>query len=153
MNSMACKFAISLGILLGGSLVALADHETWPLGKEAPMVMTGCIAKDFADIIVGEAKTTGSGLGPWQMGVSQGVCGTTRGMSRFVEAYEEYRDESTNHKVLWYVKYEMKLDDGSWKPYWGFTILSVKVGVPNVSFTCDSEASIKGWHEIGYECI
>lgn len=129
-------------ILLGGSPQAFANHETFVIGEIYTIRMTGCITRGLADIVVEKAKTTGSGYDAYQIGVNYGVCGPTVGQTRFLEAIESFTEpENVSHPDIWYVRYEVEQDDGSWMPFWGFTILRPE-GKPEISksqFKCGND--------------
>ncbi len=116
------KYALAtLLILLGGH--AYAAHESFVIGTEyADTVMTGCISRDLADIVVKSAKEDGSGKEAFTTGLQLGVCGSTTGTHRFVEAIEPFTEPAhPSHPDLWYVHYQYELGNGQWKDLWGFT--------------------------------
>ena len=115
-------------ILLGGGLPTLAgeladeNSEHFVLGEEYNIGMTGCITKGLADIVVKSAKEDGTGYPAYQVGTQYGVCGSTSGMTRFLEVYEGYREEANvAHPFVWYVRYTVLQKDGSWMELFGFT--------------------------------
>lgn len=140
MRSLTIACIASLGILLGGALPATANHDAFVIGETYNVRMTGCITKGLADIVVEAAKKEGTGYPAYQVGEQYGVCGTTIGLTRFLEAYEEYQ-ESTNasHPTVWYVRYEVQMKKGSWESFWGFTVLqpSEEVTTPIAPSRCD----------------
>ena len=134
-----------------------AYAEDYKLGEIYLVQMTGCVSKDIADIVVGQAKAEGNGLPTYQIAVAYGVCGRTVGQTRFTEVYLPFTNLGNPN---WYVKYEVQLQDGSWKPFWGFTRLNLGEPTSELSeevnpvvFECNSLEKIMALKRHGIDCI